>query len=456
MANFPKMRLTNAGLNLLSNVQAGADKLTFTKMVLGDGEISTPIASLTAIVNPKIECEVTTGKSTGTGTYQIGAFFSNASITTGFWWRELGVYAKGNDGNEILYCYTNAGDAGDYIPIGGDERVEKYIYNSLAIGNAENITVEINGNDTFIATTEKGAAGGVAPLNDEGKIDDKYLPEMDYAGSVEFKTLSDNFTSHKNASNPHNIKPSTIGLGNVPNVSTNDQTPTYTQASTLSELVSGEKLSIVLGKVKKAIYDFIAHLSDTTKHITSTERTTWNNNTQSTSWKPLKELAISITGVNWGVSAKIFPVLISGVDFDSYEDYKISFTGKFDFPATTSSGYRYIYLCLDSNGVNANTSTYKVMATARSIGSNAFTITFNENEVCTFLKNSSYKNISNVENSQSISQNKLYKIDSETFVRNLADGTNVYFNLLTNNNTASVGADGTLTGTLKIYGRGAI
>ena len=63
-------------------------------------------------------------------------------------------------------------------------------------------------------------------------------------------------------SNPHGITKSQIGLGNVPNVTTNNQTPTYTETSILSPLTSGERLSIAFGKISKAITDFIAHVSD--------------------------------------------------------------------------------------------------------------------------------------------------------------------------------------------------
>lgn len=59
-----------------------------------------------------------------------------------------------------------------------------------------------------------------------------------------------------------NITKSSIGLGNVPNVSTNDQTPTYTEASTLSKLTSGETLSTAFGKLSKAVSSIISHLSD--------------------------------------------------------------------------------------------------------------------------------------------------------------------------------------------------
>lgn len=55
---------------------------------------------------------------------------------------------------------------------------------------------------------------------------------------------------------------SDVGLGNVPNVSTDNQTPTYTAAATLAKLTSGEKLSAAMGKIAKAITDLIGHIGN--------------------------------------------------------------------------------------------------------------------------------------------------------------------------------------------------
>jgi len=62
----------------------------------------------------------------------------------------------------------------------------------------------------------------------------------------------------------------------VPNVATNDQAPTFTQASSLTNIGSGEKLSLMLGKIAKAIADFIIHKADSVIHITSNDRSLWN------------------------------------------------------------------------------------------------------------------------------------------------------------------------------------
>ena len=59
-----------------------------------------------------------------------------------------------------------------------------------------------------------------------------------------------------------NITKEDIGLGNVPNVATNDQQPTYSMASENENLTSGEKMSVAFGKIAKAISSFISHLSN--------------------------------------------------------------------------------------------------------------------------------------------------------------------------------------------------
>ncbi len=93
--------------------------------------------------------------------------------------------------------------------------------------------------------------------------------------------------------NPHEVTAEQVGLGNVPNVATDDQTPTFSVAGTLAALVSGEKLSVSMGKIAKAVSDLISHLADTTKHITAAERTAWNSKAAGSHTHPVSQ----ITGV---------------------------------------------------------------------------------------------------------------------------------------------------------------
>ena len=189
MAAFPSMILTNAGQALQAKVQAGT-ALTFTRIALGDGQLNgQPISPLTALINQTASVTVDTVTVLNNTTAQAAGFFSNADISSGFWWRETGLFAQDPDNGEILYGYTNAGDAGDYIPPVQDTRIEKYIFCSIAVANAETVNITIPSSDTFIPLTQKGAPGGVATLDSTGKVPKEQLPEMD-AASVAYDNES--------------------------------------------------------------------------------------------------------------------------------------------------------------------------------------------------------------------------------------------------------------------------
>ena len=61
--------------------------------------------------------------------------------------------------------------------------------------------------------------------------------------------------SQKTSGNPHKVTKSDVGLSNVPNVATNDQTPTFTKADSRDLPISGETLSTLFGKILKWFSD---------------------------------------------------------------------------------------------------------------------------------------------------------------------------------------------------------
>ena len=79
----------------------------------------------------------------------------------------------------------------------------------------------------------------------------------------EFEDCAKGTTTHpSDTNNPHKVTAAQVGLGNVPNVSTNNQTPTYTVTSANAELKSGEKLSVAFGKIAKAVSSLISHIAN--------------------------------------------------------------------------------------------------------------------------------------------------------------------------------------------------
>lgn len=116
-----------------------------------------------------------------------------------------------------------------------DQKVASVVDSSPEALDTLNELAKSLGNDPNFATTVSTNIG----------------KKVDKTTTVNGHALSGNVTVTK----------SDIGLGNVPNVATNDQTPTFTEASSLANINTGEKVSTLFGKIKKAITDLIAHIA---------------------------------------------------------------------------------------------------------------------------------------------------------------------------------------------------
>lgn len=197
-----------------------------------------------------------------------------------------------------------------YNVAGGSSAASDVSYDNTTSGltadNAQEAIDEVQGNvEDMIPLSQKGVASGVAELDSNGKVPSSQLPSyvddvVEYNSISSFPVigvngkiyvdLSTNLTYRWSGSeyveispslalgessatayrgdrgktaydhsqttgNPHGTTKSDIGLGNVPNVSTNDQTPTFTEASTRANIVSGETLATIMGKIKKFFTD---------------------------------------------------------------------------------------------------------------------------------------------------------------------------------------------------------
>ena len=131
-----------------------------------------------------------------------------------------------------------------------------------AINNA--ITTSKEYTDTKVANLVGSAPETLDTLEEVAKaINDNEDVVSALNSAIGTKANNSDLTSHtSNTSNPHKVTASQVGLGNVPNLATNDQTPTYTVASSNTALSSGEKLSVAFGKIAKAISSLISHLAN--------------------------------------------------------------------------------------------------------------------------------------------------------------------------------------------------
>lgn len=145
MGVFGGLKLTNKGIALQAKLLAGGI-LHYNRLAMGDGTLTGSSATLNALISQKATLDIVKVKTMPGGQAVVGAKMSNAAIGTGFYFREIGLFAQDPDEGEILYCYGNAGSSADFIApgTGGSDGIEKYIDVISLIGNASTVTATIN------------------------------------------------------------------------------------------------------------------------------------------------------------------------------------------------------------------------------------------------------------------------------------------------------------------------
>lgn len=144
---YPNTRLTNYGRELIARSQATGKKLQYIKLVTGDGQLDNQnIDTMTSVIAPKLEYPFTSnGEFVGDGQFRIEFAVSNSTVNSGFFARELGVYANlegESDSAAKLIAYSNGGNYASYIPSKETPINSKVFSLDVVIGNSTNVTVK--------------------------------------------------------------------------------------------------------------------------------------------------------------------------------------------------------------------------------------------------------------------------------------------------------------------------
>lgn len=147
MAQFPGLSLTIQGNKMILKSSTGKteDRLIITKAVIGDGQLIASIDGLTEIVSKKLEIGLSQVKEVANGQMQLQFNFDNRQVETGFFWREVGLYAKnGDSGEEKLIGYSNAKGLTSYIPDKTNIIPMQRLVIALGVGDNPNVKGEVD------------------------------------------------------------------------------------------------------------------------------------------------------------------------------------------------------------------------------------------------------------------------------------------------------------------------
>ena len=147
MAQFPGLSLTVQGNKMILKSSTGKteDRLIITKAVIGDGQLIAIIDGLTEKVSKKLEIGLSQVKEVANGQMQLQFNFDNRQVETGFFWREVGLYAKnGDSGEEKLIGYSNAKGLTSYIPDKTNIIPMQRLVIALGVGDNPNVKGEVD------------------------------------------------------------------------------------------------------------------------------------------------------------------------------------------------------------------------------------------------------------------------------------------------------------------------
>lgn len=146
MSNWGKPVLTKQGLKLQAKVDAGS-RMQLTKCMLGSGTLSSgqSLENLTGLITPVQTLSIASiSYSENNGVCVITAVTDNSNVSTGYYLREFGIFARDPNDGEILYAVAQDANP-DYIPPSGTSAVvSQEIGVALSFSNAANVTAQVN------------------------------------------------------------------------------------------------------------------------------------------------------------------------------------------------------------------------------------------------------------------------------------------------------------------------
>lgn len=120
--------------------------MTFTCGKLGSGVLSDSddISQFADLKAPKMTLPITKADDSNPEKIVLTFDTSNTTLETGFVSRELGIFAKIDDGTETLYAYSNAGNNYDYIPSKDTPSDENRLVVNLVVSSSASIAVTVD------------------------------------------------------------------------------------------------------------------------------------------------------------------------------------------------------------------------------------------------------------------------------------------------------------------------
>lgn len=287
--DFLPLQLTNIGRDMLTQGRAG-HVLTFTKVAIGEGTATgTAVDSLTALKSHKLYLPISKNETVHAGQMRLQFRVNNKVVTTGFYFREIGLYAKVDNGAEQLYAYTTCGDKARMLYDNTYPIQERVINIDTVTDNAVNVKVILDW--SIVYATKKDIVDAIKPH--------KELAELDHPdASVTTRKLKDKSVTPAKLSDELNNKLSNDFVKKTGDTMTGNLEFSPTSSIRLNRKAGGGYHTISDGGVDNNATNLDLGNKQFTRssNLCCYERPGWYGRNKGTEFRPLMTLSdISIT-----------------------------------------------------------------------------------------------------------------------------------------------------------------
>lgn len=148
MGAFKSAVITKKGQALLAKVVAGTTKFNFTSIKTSDTTLTGDLASKTGIGTVKQTADVASVIRQNDSNVKVSASFSNANLNSGYYVRNIGLYATDPQEGEILYSISVADETtatADWMPPFNGIGVSSLMVDLVtAVSNASSVNVTVD------------------------------------------------------------------------------------------------------------------------------------------------------------------------------------------------------------------------------------------------------------------------------------------------------------------------
>jgi len=217
---------TDSGIGLMVQALFGDATIEFTRFEFGNGDVPSEPEKMTELGNKIFESPVVGEIVKGENYVDVATKFDNRNVSHDFTLTEIGVFAIDvGTQEEVMFAYIHLGDQGEpVLSTAANKLVENEIVVRIIIDKAINVTASV-------AST-------------------MYAYQKDFDDHL------------KDYDNPHKVTKAQIGLGEVPNTHPKDTEIKFTEAQEIGNIMSGDTIGTVFGKIAAAIRALIAHIAN--------------------------------------------------------------------------------------------------------------------------------------------------------------------------------------------------